>query len=140
MLSKCANPECGESFRYLHEGKIFRLSPTTEVHIAAGTFKPALHERFWLCARCSKKMTLVWGGTQVILAPLTIPIKVVGPQPLALKERKNYLTRRLRARFASASCEDRRTHLNGASSPIDVFMPAHRVQRADEESILLHMF
>ena len=104
MLSKCANPECTESFRYLHEGKIFRLSPTTEVHIAAGTFKPALHERFWLCPRCSKKMTLVWGGTQVRLAPVTFKV-VVTPLTLAPKNVKG--KRRLRVRVASAGREDR---------------------------------
>src|ERR1700752_692239 len=30
MLSKCANPECSEILRYLHQGKIFCLSPTPE--------------------------------------------------------------------------------------------------------------
>jgi len=27
MLSKCANPECSEQFRYLHQGKMFCLIP-----------------------------------------------------------------------------------------------------------------
>lgn len=38
MLSKCANPECSESFRYLHEGRIFHLAPTPEVRITMGKF------------------------------------------------------------------------------------------------------
>jgi hypothetical protein len=70
MLSKCANPECSETFRYLHEGKIFYLAPTPDIQIAMGMHHPALQERFWLCARCSTRMKLVWGGTQVRLAPL----------------------------------------------------------------------
>jgi|SRR5271165_5375976 len=108
MLSKCANPECSESFRYLHEGKLFCLSPTPEVRIATGTFKPALHERFWLCTRCSKKMTLVWGGTQVRLVPVPAPIKkVLALLPPAPKEERNEMRRRLQARVASASREDR---------------------------------
>jgi len=104
MLSKCANPECTESFRYLHEGKIFRLSPTPEVQIAVGTFKPALHERFWLCTHCSKKTTLVWDRTQVRLAP--VPIKALALLPLASKDKRE-MKRRLRARAASAGREDR---------------------------------
>jgi hypothetical protein len=104
MLSKCANPECSESFRYLHQGKIFCLSPTPEVQIATGTFKPALHERFWLCTQCSKKMTLVWGGTQVRLVP--VQVKVLAPLP-APKSEKHEVKRRLRARVASAGREDK---------------------------------
>ena len=69
MLSKCANPKCSETLRYLHQGKIFSLAPTPEVQTVTGLL-PALEERFWLCERCSKEMTLVWGGTQVKLVPL----------------------------------------------------------------------
>jgi hypothetical protein len=65
MLSKCANPDCSEIFRYLHQGKIFCLAPTPEVEAVSGEMLPALQERFWLCDECSKKMTAVWGGTQV---------------------------------------------------------------------------
>jgi len=108
MLSKCANPECCESFRYLHEGKLFRLCPTPEVQIAAGTFKPALHERFWLCTRCSRKMTLVWEGTQVKLVPVKV-LALLPPAPKdgKSKDRKNEVKRRLRARVASVGREDR---------------------------------
>ena len=77
MLSKCANPECSEILRYLHQGKIFCLAPTPEVQSVAGALHPAFEEQFWLCERCSKEMTLVWGGTQVRLARL--PSKVAAP-------------------------------------------------------------
>jgi hypothetical protein len=70
MLSKCANPDCSESFRYLHQGKIFCLVPTPEVEAVTGEFLPQFEERFWLCYECSKTMTVVWGGTQVKLVPL----------------------------------------------------------------------
>ena len=70
MVSKCANPACSELFRYLHEGKIFHLCPTPQVEEATEGFAPSLYERFWLCDRCSKIMTLVWGGTEVKLVPL----------------------------------------------------------------------
>ncbi len=102
MLSKCANPECSETFRYLHKGRIFCLAPTPEVQTATGIPNPALEERFWLCERCSKQMTLVWGGTQVKLVRL--PKVVELPPPPS----KNRLSRtRPRARGASAGREDR---------------------------------
>jgi len=70
MISKCANPACNERFLYLHLGKVFHLCPTPEVDEAEGEFSPALCERFWLCDRCCKQMTLVWGGTKARLVPL----------------------------------------------------------------------
>lgn len=69
MLSKCANPKCSETLRYLHQGKIFSLAPTPEVQTVTEML-PALEERFWLCERCTKEMTLVWGGAQVKLVAL----------------------------------------------------------------------
>jgi hypothetical protein len=70
MVSKCANPACSEKFLRLHQGKLFCLSPTPEVEEANRAFTPALYERFWLCDRCSKLMTLVWAGTEARLVPL----------------------------------------------------------------------
>lgn len=103
MLSKCANPECSETFRYLHEGKIFYLAPTPDIQIAVGMHYPALHERFWLCARCSKEMTVVWGGTQVKLQPLPARKPV-----LSLVLAPDAISRpRPRSRAASAGREDR---------------------------------
>ena len=85
MLGKCANPGCSEVFRYLHEGKIFHLCPTPEVQAATEVFRPLLFERFWLCDKCSKQMTLVWGGTQaklVSLPPQTEETEETGLLPL----------------------------------------------------------
>lgn len=70
MLSKCANPECSEQFRFLHQGKLFLIIPTPDVRAFADDSLPFLYERFWLCDSCSKKMTLVWGGTKVKILPL----------------------------------------------------------------------
>jgi hypothetical protein len=66
VVSKCANPECAVSFRYFHQGKLFRLD------IEAGfdrrrtlgtdeTAKKPLRriEFYWLCEDCAGKMTLV---------------------------------------------------------------------------------
>jgi len=103
MLSKCANPECSEIFRYLHAGKIFYLAPTRDLRIAMGMLRPALHERFWLCAQCAKEMTLIWGGTEVKVVRL--PAKVALPAPPVLQSAVG--SRRPRARAASAGREDK---------------------------------
>ena len=54
MLNTCANPNCREAFRYLRDGRLFRLQ--TE---AKGSSSEISHpEYFWLCARCSEVMSL----------------------------------------------------------------------------------
>ena len=63
MLSKCANPECSEQFRYLHQGKLFHLSPTPNLLVVDDDSYDYLYERFWLCDQCSRTMTLVWNGS-----------------------------------------------------------------------------
>jgi hypothetical protein len=103
MLSKCANPECSEVFRYLHEGKTFYLAPTPEVTLATGMLYPVLHERFWLCGRCAKELTLIWGGTKVNLVRLPIQATAT-PLPPAPKNQMRI--RRLRTRAAFAGRED----------------------------------
>ncbi len=103
MLSKCANPDCSESFRYLHQGKIFCLAPTPEVEAVTGEFLPQFQERFWLCDECSKKMTVVWGGTQVKLEPL--PAQEAG-NPTANAERYVWTRGRARGRPTYANRED----------------------------------
>lgn len=84
MVSKCANPACSERFLYLHQGKIFQLTPTPEVEAVGGGFPPSLCERFWLCDKCCKKMTLVWGGTEAKLVPLPAE-RVAPPSPVPVK-------------------------------------------------------
>ena len=104
MLSKCANPDCSQTLRYLHEGKIFYLAPTPEVQIASGMLTPALHERFWLCARCSREMTLTWTGTHVSL------VRGKVAEPAAPGPKSELRTRRPRARAASAGREDKEVY------------------------------
>jgi len=63
MLSKCANPACSATFRYLHDGTLF--------HGAVGSAPPEqvnTRERFWLCGECSEKMTVIVSalGIQVV--------------------------------------------------------------------------
>lgn len=69
MLSKCANPGCSEQFRYLHQGRLFQLAPTPAVASSNVPFD-VVHERFWLCDRCAKSMSLVWDGNQAKIVKL----------------------------------------------------------------------
>jgi hypothetical protein len=91
MLSKCANPECSERFLYLHQGKLFCLTPTPEVQAIGEVANPKLSERFWLCERCAKALTLVWGGTRAKLVPLPekpLAMPAVFAAKVTPKERK----------------------------------------------------
>ena len=69
MLSKCSNPNCSSSFRYLHAGKLFRFD-TPRRQGSEASSKPANGiEFFWLCESCSGKFTLVpdpASGTRVV--------------------------------------------------------------------------
>lgn len=72
MLSKCANPDCCEQFRYLHQGKLFHLTPIPELQSLSEGVE-AFHERFWLCDRCCLRMKVVWDGTQARIVSLPAP-------------------------------------------------------------------
>jgi hypothetical protein len=58
MLQKCSNPSCSASFRYLRDGKLFRLESDPRLR----TSKPNKLEYFWLCDGCSPGMSLRIGG------------------------------------------------------------------------------
>lgn len=59
MVAKCANPHCSARFRYLSQGKLFRL----EVNYGK-------YDYFWLCADCAPKMSLkVEWGKGVVTVP-----------------------------------------------------------------------
>lgn len=74
MLSKCANPECSEQFRYLHQGRVFCLTPTPEVQATSYGSLEFLYERFWLCDRCSKTMKVVWDGYKAKVEVLPVAV------------------------------------------------------------------
>ena len=79
MLSKCANPNCSSSFRYLSQGKLYRwdtsatatgkrLSFGSDTKLQGSTRRI---EFFWLCAQCAPTMTLVFEkGTGVVTSPM----------------------------------------------------------------------
>jgi hypothetical protein len=87
MLSKCANPTCTESFRYLHEGRIFSaiLEDKGVVPGADGSPEtPRRVERYWLCDSCARSMTLVLHDDRVVLRPIPLP-PALGVSPAAGK-------------------------------------------------------
>jgi hypothetical protein len=66
VVSKCANPDCAASFRYFHQGKLFRLETEAgpDRRRALGNddeIKKPLRriEFYWLCEDCAQKMTIV---------------------------------------------------------------------------------
>jgi hypothetical protein len=79
MLSKCANPSCAGSFRYLHEGRMFHLIVGAARGESAATHGPVAIERFWLCDKCSKTRTLVprcVGGVPPIQVQVVSSVKI----------------------------------------------------------------
>ncbi len=54
MIDKCGSPSCSATFRYLRDGRLFRL----ENDPASGSSKSNRVEYFWLCPACSLTMTL----------------------------------------------------------------------------------
>ena len=73
MLSKCANANCQAPFCW-GEGKLFQFEmyePTRKAGTSWGNERVPRIERFWLCASCSSRTTLVLaqGGT-VVAEPL----------------------------------------------------------------------
>ncbi len=66
MVTKCANPLCSASFRYLRGGKLFlvdlhRSSSGSERGGPAGGKRVVEH--FWLCERCSSELTVTVDST-----------------------------------------------------------------------------
>lgn len=88
MLTKCANPACSAQFKYLHQGKLFHLTPIPELQARHDRSLEFLYERFWLCDSCCKKMTVVWGGTAAKVVPLpetAMKVKTMAPVKIAPK-------------------------------------------------------
>jgi len=68
MLAKCANPSCSVSFRYLQEGRLFRLEADPE--LTPSNSYASSHSRveyFWLCSHCSGVMALHLGQDGIVV-------------------------------------------------------------------------
>ena len=69
MLAKCANPSCSVSFRYLQEGRLFRLEADPELTPSVNSYASSQRsvEYFWLCSHCSEFMALHLGQDGTIV-------------------------------------------------------------------------
>ncbi len=66
MVSKCANPSCNATFRFMHAGRVFRFDfPVDNPDISHQDILwdanglPRKTELFWLCDDCARIFTLV---------------------------------------------------------------------------------
>ena len=69
MLSKCANPRCVASFRYLHSGRLFQFETRGRPQTEGDRMPVQSVEFFWLCEECATRYRLVSnndGGVRVI--------------------------------------------------------------------------
>lgn len=64
MLSKCANPNCAATFRYLHEGKLYVIDVSSDFARSRSLADPKMvgtcgkREYYWLCSTCCRHMTI----------------------------------------------------------------------------------
>jgi hypothetical protein len=65
VVNKCANDACTNPFLYLKSGRLFHFpkSPSRQVQTVRQM------EAFWLCDRCSQKLTLKRTGDRVVAIP-----------------------------------------------------------------------
>jgi hypothetical protein len=83
MLSKCANPACSASFRYLHQGRIFSL--LSGLGCGANAVWDHLLERqverYWLCDSCAQTMTVCRDNDHAVVRRLPpLPATKTGPR------------------------------------------------------------
>ncbi len=72
MVATCANPSCSASFRYLQEGRLFRLETDPKLASSVNAYASS-HTRveyFWLCSRCSESMALRLGQDGTVVTVL----------------------------------------------------------------------
>jgi hypothetical protein len=69
MLAKCASQSCSRTFRYLREGKLFRIATDTGSS-ANGKVSGHTGEWYWLCGECAAKFTVKkQHGTSAMAVP-----------------------------------------------------------------------
>ncbi len=95
MLSKCLNPQCTAKFRYLWEGRLFRIDFSEDKRRkAALAGMPVLCtgekdrpiEHFWLCANCATSLMIaVSGAGEVQLVKLPPRPEPVAAEPSGSK-------------------------------------------------------
>ena len=89
MLAKCANPSCSVSFRYLQEGRLFRLEADPELTPSVNSYASSNSgvEYFWLCSRCSESMALRLGQDGTVVTVLLPECACRNPEDFAIISR-----------------------------------------------------
>jgi hypothetical protein len=54
LLDKCSNPSCRSSFRYINDGRLFRIDSDP----SGSSSYLTKSEYFWLCQKCARAMSL----------------------------------------------------------------------------------
>jgi hypothetical protein len=92
MVSKCLNPRCSATFRYLCEGRLFRIDfseASRKSALAGGGMgastrgKAERVEHFWLCGSCAATMTVELGEDGAV-RPVPFEISARKPAAVAL--------------------------------------------------------
>ena len=85
MLRECANPSCCTRFRYLHEGKLFEV----ETQFLEHGHRQSEVQRYWLCDRCARSVTLGFRPHRGLVALATDGKSETTIQPSSLWENEN---------------------------------------------------
>ena len=70
VLSKCAHPVCFAQFRYLRQGKVFKV----RMPVAAARSSEHRIEYFWLCENCARAFKVVMKDGAVATMPLYLQL------------------------------------------------------------------
>ena len=92
MVSKCLNPHCSTTFRYLGQGRLFRIDFTEASRknalaggkmVASTRSKANPIEHFWLCGSCAAIMTIELGEDGEVRP---VPFEVSARKPAAVAQ------------------------------------------------------
>ena len=72
MLSRCLNPACSASFRYLYDGRIFAVERF--VTSPDGLKTERILEHYWLCGPCSTTMKVVVENGTATAVPIHVDL------------------------------------------------------------------
>ena len=86
MLSKCANPACSARFRYLHQGRIFKVERGAVLSGPNGSSIRKI-EHFWLCELCTQTLEVVLENGAVTTRPLQPELAEGAPREKSKKKR-----------------------------------------------------
>ena len=81
MVTKCANPLCGNQFHYLRDGRLFIVEveeggslPASGPQLA-GSKRARRIEHYWLCDECAPTLTLAVDRQRgVVAVPAGTPV------------------------------------------------------------------